>query len=509
MLSGKVGAKGTSERLKMELGEFTLPTIATAMAHLLTVYDYSNKANLAVFGPLYDRAIDIVLSYPDCDDQVMRRLCYQIGNYYRTIGRSETARTLFLYCLTATARDSFVNMLATSEAMTVLSGIVASQGQDETSRVLLLHSERLLSVLWTINPLLPKLRLKRAHVRFDLACKLSKAGDFVSTRSMLEATIADYEAELGPNANELQIPLGQLAEVYASSELHQQAHEILDHLINMHPYAENMSTVKEVRCIQLMTSKANTYNSSGALQRAMDTCGSIQAVVDSLLGVDASQMADAIAMQGRFMFEVGYLVDAMYFYEEAIAVYEGLQYASWSSVDHATQKLGSIYMLVGRFDMAMDLFERHQGRVVAEFGETADVTVKFKMLVRMFEKANGIDTENGFLGRADPGLIFAMNQEVSDALPNQKKSPGSPMTQTLQDLTNQARDLYLRADCVEALLLQNLVISDLKNQLGDQHPFVAQEIKFLGVMHEKEGNHTHALKCYEQAAQMLMNTLGE
>eukprot|EP00959_Pyramimonas_sp_CCMP1952_P118180 2470638-Pyramimonas_sp.AAC.1 len=54
----------------MMADEFSLPAIATAMAHLLTVYDYTNKSNMLVFAPLYDRAVDVVLSYPGCDPQV-------------------------------------------------------------------------------------------------------------------------------------------------------------------------------------------------------------------------------------------------------------------------------------------------------------------------------------------------------------------------------------------------------------------------------------------------------
>eukprot|EP00959_Pyramimonas_sp_CCMP1952_P288160 6025996-Pyramimonas_sp.AAC.2 len=60
-------------------------------------------------------------------------------------------------------------------------------------------------MMYTINPAIPKLRLVRANVRFDLACKLRKTNDFAATRTLLEGCIQDYEAELGPDAKELQV----------------------------------------------------------------------------------------------------------------------------------------------------------------------------------------------------------------------------------------------------------------------------------------------------------------
>jgi hypothetical protein len=51
-------------------------------------------------------------------------------------------------------------------------------------------------------------------------------------------------------------------------------------------------------------------------------------------------------------------------------------------------------------------------------------------------------------------------------------------------------------------------VYELRSHLGGGHPLVAQEVKFLGAIYQKEEMYADALACYEEAAGMFSRVLG-
>ena len=50
---------------------------------------------------------------------------------------------------------------------------------------------------------------------------------------------------------------------------------------------------------------------------------------------------------------------------------------------------------------------------------------------------------------------------------------------------------------------------EMREHLGETHPQVAQEVKFLGAIYQKEEMYNDALACYHEAAAMYTRALGE
>jgi tetratricopeptide (TPR) repeat protein len=392
-----------------------------------------------------------------------------------------------------------------TEALVYFAGIMTERGEDEMALKLLKDLDWKLTELHNLYPQDDTIVVMRGHVRYDIAMKLKRQGDYTHLETLLVGCAQDYESSLGSDARELEGPLSQLAEVMAVSERHHHAFKLIDRvekLMNMHRTAGAMTAVEASQRIMLTASRADALAWAGRLDRAHPMLNEAMDMAVEKFGVTHHMVASMLLKKGTLTFQTGGIVDAMCYYEEAAEVYEELEFSDLGTLSGPIKRLVGIYMLLGRNDMALALIEQYIVLVQADPANRSSELSEVSLILRMLQRACGIGV-NGFLGREDPAFIFAQTQPVI----NFTDQDGNPMT--VDDLVEGANRRYNRGEFDEALRLQERCVYEMREHLGEMHPLVAQEVKFLGAIYQKEEMYTDALACYQEATAMFIRALGE
>mmetsp|Transcript_48244 Transcript_48244/g.92210 ORF Transcript_48244/g.92210 Transcript_48244/m.92210 type:complete len:1297 (+) Transcript_48244:84-3974(+) len=492
-------------RLKLDKSQFSLEAIAAAFMNLLPACPYRQRENVCMYGPLYDRAMDVVMHHGQTDSLVLRQLAYQMACYFRQIGEDATAQMLSLFVALDVVHTSHIDVRTVAEALTAMAGITTTRGEDEVALKLLQQADHLLTQLIMLKPKELGLATHRAHLRYDISCKLRQTFSFESAEKVLLGCIQDYERDLGPMCVEMDEPMLQLAEMLVFKEHQKQAYRLLQRVeksIRARNGDDMESSDAVMQWVALYQTKSAVLVLSGQLGVGLEILDRAIGIAVSSFGVNSLATARLLIRMGDAVFQVDQYMDAMYFYEEALQVYESQSYTDVVMMDPAIRRLAGLYLLIGRQDMALDLFEKQYALIVNEFGVHAPRARAIKLMVKMCEKANGLEV-NGYLGRADPGLIFVMSQLVENW-----EGEGES-TQTVAELSKLAHKHYLRAECAEATEAQLRVIEEIRDQLGNAHPLVGQELKFLGSIYQKWGKFIHALTAFEQSYTILSASLGK
>jgi len=301
-----------------------------------------------------------------------------------------------------------------TEALVYFAGIMTERGEDRIALKLLKDLDFKLTMLRNLYPQDDTILVMRGHVRYDIAMKLKRQGDYKHLETLLVGCAQDYESALGSDARELEGPLSQLAEVMAVSERHHHAFKLIDRvegLMNMHKTPGPMTAVETSQRIMLTASRADALAWAGRLDQAHPMLNEAMDMAVDRFGVTHHLVASMLLKKGTLTFQTGGIVDAMCYYEEAAEVYEELEYADLNTLSGPIKRLVGIYMILGRNDMALALMEQYIVLVQADPAHQSNELGEVKLILRMLRRACGIGV-NGFLGREDPGFIFAQTQSV-------------------------------------------------------------------------------------------------